>query len=395
MSMHRTSGPDGPNPDTVTTRPPGSADIADFRACKAANAGTSPAAPTSAISNDDLLRFVDGALEDDGRVRVLTYLAARPAAVERVEAYLQQNARLKGLREALPLTDSRDFAAPLQAAIVARQVRNRRLRSWRRIAVAASVTLLLAVSATGIALDHRSATTHHVAGEPTAPQAVFLFGSSELGTTIDPAAAAAEPPVLDLATFSWLADRAVDVSVTAPDLQRVGLSLIDGDVIDRNGSPAIRAVYQDADGKPVVLFAGVGKPDVRHAFWLEREGYVSLQWRRGAMIFALVAPTGSPQLSAIVELVGAAVASIPLPETAANAVPEVPHPAPAPVADPVPVQATPAEPTTTEAGPVQSIAVPLVNTTEAPVDPTALANPETIHPDNLVDPAAGNEPKPL
>lgn len=57
------------------------------------------------IDNDDLLRFADGALDDSGRVRVLTHLASRPAAVERVEAYLEQNARLRDLRQHLPMGD--------------------------------------------------------------------------------------------------------------------------------------------------------------------------------------------------------------------------------------------------------------------------------------------------
>lgn len=344
------------------------------------------------VSNDDLLRFVDGELDDDGRVRVLTHLASRPHSVERVEAYLHQNARLRALRENLPLADSRDFAASLQAAIVERLSRHRSWHAWRRAAVAATVALALAGGVVGLALQPWREAPQTAAIGPVVPQAYFLFGERGLGTVIDPSAAQVAPPTVDLAAFDWLADRATDVVLTTPDLDSVGLALINGEVLDQKGSPAIRAVYRDAAGKPVVLFAGIGKPDVQHAFWLEREGYVSLQWRRGPMIFALVAPTDSPQLSAIVDLVSAAVAGIVLPAgTGTDTAQSSEAPA---MVQPSPVHAVPAQ-----AGPVQSIAVPA----SPVVDPTAASpvltdpnpDPDTIHPDTLAGPTGGNAPEPL
>jgi anti-sigma factor RsiW len=373
MTKHRTSGPDGPRPVTTATGS-GARHGVD-------TGGMNP----QIVSNDELMRFVDGALDDDGRVRVLTHLASRPEAVGRVEAYLHQNANLRLLREHLPLGDSATFAAPLQAAIVESLSRRQRQRTWRRIAVAATVLLALAGGVGGLALQHWQEPTQTAAAAPA--QAYFLFEQHDVGIAIDPDAALAQAPEIDLTAFAWLADRATNVTISAPDLHRVGLELIDGEVLDQQGAPAIRAVYRDAAGKPVVLFAGIGKPDVQHAFWLEREGYISLQWRRGPMIFALVAPTDSPQLSAIVDLVGAAVAAIVLPEQESTGTGAGGEPT---LAQPAPVEAAPAE-----TGPLQSIALPAAPVVEPPGDPATVAEPDTVKADTVSETADSNTPESL
>ncbi len=335
------------------------------------------------VSNDDLLRFVDGALDDDGRVRVLTYLAARPATVERVEAYLHQNAQLRQLREHMPMADSRSFAPSLQAAIVEQLSRRRHRTNWRGWAVAASLALVFGGGALGGALktawtpDPQTMAANSPA--PSSPEAVFLFDQPELVSTTT---SASEAGSAGGGAFDWLAGHVTDFSLQAPSLDRIGLELVSSETFERSGVPAIRIVYRDAAGNAVLLYAGVGKPDANHAFWLMREGHLSLQWRHGPMVFALVAPTGSPQLSDIVELVGAAVARIPVPEETQAA------------------SALPAKPL--DSGPVQSIAVPVdgpatpvtpVIVAPTPADPAA--DVETINPETLPDASAANDPKPL
>ena len=354
----------------------------------AASNGAQSAQPesTAFVSNDDLLRFVDGALDDDGRVRVLTHLATRPAAIERVEAYLHQNARLRTLGEHLPLTDSAAFEAPLQAALVARLCRERKRRNWKNWGAAAAVALLVAGGAIG--LEPWQSRTPATAETPTSTamtQAFFLFEKPELAA-LTPVAAASDaqtaaeavPTTLpvDDAAFDWLAGQVSDFSVKAPDFDRIGLELVGGETLERQGTPAIRLVYRDEAAKPVLLYVGVGKPDANHAFWLVREGYVSLQWRRGPMVFAIVAPTDSPQLSHVVDLVGAAVARLPAPERTE------------------PTEATTqGDAAATESGPVQAIAVP--------VTPPAQTSPQPAEPSNrppaeiLPEAKDTNQPEPL
>lgn len=374
MSKHPTFGPEGPGPDAVIE----------------------PSSPTAAadmavtISNDDLLRFVDGALDDQGRVRVLTHLAGHPVAVERVEAYLQQNTRLRSLREHLPLSDSDHFAAPLQAAIVDQLCRRQERRGWRRLAVAAALALAVLGGTTGLVMQGLQGTPGSTAADYVGypMQAYFPFGGPDLDAAIEPVAELSAESAFDGAAFAWLAERSLDMTFTAPELDRLGLQLVDGAVLDAQGAPAIRAVYQDEAGKPVVLFAGIGKPDVRHAFWLEREGYVSLQWRRGAMIFALVAPTNSPKLSDIVERVGAAVARIPVPEMSAGTVARA-------TVEPPPAGILTVPPPPVDSGPVQAIAVPLARPEIQAAVPGEEASRETIQPEALLKDSDSNAPEAL
>lgn len=334
------------------------------------------------VSHDDLLRFVDGALDDEGRVRVLTHLASRPKSVERVEAYLQQNMRLRALRASLRMADSASFAAPLQSAIVMELSRNRQQRGQRRTAVAVTLMLGFVGGIVGLAM-HQSNNPTVTAGV-TLDEAFFFFERHELGKVIEADIAAASPSAADPAAVAPLTDWATKVTLTAPELASVGLDLIDTEVLERAGASAIRSIYRDATGKPVVLLAGIGKPEVPHAFWLEREGYVSLHWRRGPMVFAVVAPTESPQLSLIIEHVSKAVADIVLPEpneaVTAGSEPTLPQLAP---------------PLLSEAGPLQSIAVPAAPAAEPQADPAAPTDPETIHPGTLSEAGSSNAPEPL
>ena len=349
-------------------------------------AQSAPPESTAFVSNDDLLRFVDGAVDDDGRVRVLTHLATRPAAVERVEAYLHQNARLRTLAEHVPLTDSAAFEAPLQAALVARLCRDRKRRNWKHWGAAAAVALI--VAGAGIGLEpwqSRTPATGETPSVTAMPQAFFLFEKPEL-TALTPVAAAADAQAaaeaapatssVDDAAFDGLAGQVSDFSFKAPDFDRIGLELIGGETLERHGTPAIRLVYQDEAAKPVLLYVGIGKPDANHAFWLVREGYVSLQWRRGPMVFAIVAPTDSPQLSHVVDLVGAAVARLPAPERT--------EPAEA---------TTQSEAAAAENGPVQAIAVPATKPAPTIAQP---AEPGNRPPAEILPEAKDtNQPEPL
>ena len=320
------------------------------------------------VTNDDLLRFVDDALDDDGRVRVLTYLAARPAEVERMEGYLHQNARLRALREHFSMPDSASFHAPLQAALVARLGRHRARRGWRHRAIAAAAALLVAGGAVGLTFElwrgQEQARTDRLS-TPSVAQAFFLFEKPDFPQDMQRVVESRAIETVDNTAFDWLAEQVSDFSVKTPDLAPIGLQLVREETFDHHGAPAVRIIYRDAAGNPTLLYAAVGKSDANHAFWLVREGYLSLQWRRGPMVFAIVAPTGSPQLSDIVELVGAAVARIPVPE-AEEAV----------------------EPKDQVASPLQAIAAPLPEAGAAPEVPSepADAGNAPLEPGNAPEP---------
>lgn len=329
---------------------------------------------TDAIENDELLRFADGELDDAGRVRVLTRLASRPAAVERVEAYLEQNARFRELRRHLPMADSRDFARPLQDALVAALTRATGRWRGRPWGLAAAVALALCTGIAGLALAPLSSERAGGQAKVTAPATPTFFPYG-MASASQPLTSEGMLPVAaedDVAAFDWLEGHVRDFSLSAPALDRIGLQLVGGETMTTAGMPVIRLGYRDAAGNPVVLYAGVTHTDAPLAFRPVQEGHLSMQWRRGPMIFALVAPADSPQLSSVVEVVGSAVAR---------------HSAP----EPREGESSEAK---AAAGPVQAIAVPLAR--PEPVPPRAgEATDPVVDPAKLVEPADDNEPKPL
>ncbi len=345
-----------------------------------------------ALNNDRLLRFVDGALDDDQRVQVLTALSAQPEKVLRVEAYLHQNARLRALRQHLPMLDSRSFAMELQGEIASRLVgRQTRIAAFR-YAAAAAVALVVLAGGAAVTLDRLAGRATSLADQVStaAPEIYFPFGTTQLaasepaGLVVQTGGAEAPAPAHD-ASITWLAGQVPGLSLRVPELDGIGLHLVRGETLETSRAPAIRLIYADEVGSTVTLYAGIARSNADHVFRLVPEGHLSLQWRRGPMIFALVAPTDSPQLSAIVELVGKGVAQIPPREAGA------------------PVPATVPAATATEGGPIQAIAVPAARpSAEAlPTPAPAAATAATTTGDGVIAPPAlpakgpANEPKPL
>jgi len=344
---------------------------------------TDPSRFGESIDNDDLLRFVDGALDDAGRVRVLSHLASRPAAIDRVEAYLAQNARLRDLRRFLPMADSRDFARPLQAALVERLTCPP--QRFRRLGLGFAAALAMTLLAGVIGLAYQPMQPEEVVGEVASPALTgpVLFPYAAVGST-DALAVESMTAVAatdDTGAFDWLERHVRDFSLTAPALDRIGLTLVGGETMEATGMPVIRIRYEDAAGSPVILHAGVASSDAALAFRSVQEGQLSMQWRHGPMVFALIARANSPQLSDVVELVGKAVARIAVPERAAG--------------DIVEAEAEAAVAVEAVSGPLQAIVVPLARPEPTAPQPTVETTEPMVDPALLAEPPDKNEPKPL
>ncbi|MEZ5864902.1 MAG: hypothetical protein R3D25_12870 [Geminicoccaceae bacterium] len=252
-----------------------------------------------ALDNDRLLRFVDGALDDDQRVQVLTALSSRPETVAKVEAYLHQNARLRALGQHLPMHDSRTFRADLQGEIVRRLAGRRTRATAFRYAAAAAVALTVLAGGTALTLDRLTGSGTSLASRASsAPEIYFPFGTTQLAAS-EPSGTAApsDATPTDLASITWLAGQVPGLSLSAPELDGIGLHLVRGETLDTNRAPAIRLIYADevsATGRALCRRRPLERrPRVPSR---AQEGHLSLQWRRRPMIFALVAPTDSPQL---------------------------------------------------------------------------------------------------
>ncbi|MDX6751609.1 hypothetical protein SH611_17525 [Geminicoccaceae bacterium 1502E] len=241
------------------------------------------------VDEAELHAFVDGSLPPERRAPVLAYLLANPAERERVESYRRQASLLGEVRDKLDALDSAAFKPQLQRRLADALAHQRRRRSWVRGAAAAAVaTVTLAGSLWGFTQIYPTEPrSTRVAGH-NAPE--FPFG----GSLVVPAAVG--PGADGEASMSWLGQHLSDQTVTLPDLSGLGLKLSGAGVVPQSNAPAVRLVYSDVDGQHLMLFMGVVSSSAAQAFTLMPEGYLSLHWRRGSLIFALAGPAESPRL---------------------------------------------------------------------------------------------------
>jgi hypothetical protein len=85
-------------------------------------------------------------------------------------------------------------------------------------------------------------------------------------------------------------------SIRRPDLAAHGLTFVGGDALQGGEAPAIRLVYADDADRRVFLFVGTVGSGADVALTVVPEGHVSLNWRRGNLVFALIGPKDSDQL---------------------------------------------------------------------------------------------------
>jgi hypothetical protein len=71
---------------------------------------------------------------------------------------------------------------------------------------------------------------------------------------------------------------------------------VGGDALKGGDSPALRLVYADDDDHRVFLFVGAVGSSADVALTVVPEGHISLNWRRGPLVFALIGPKDSEQL---------------------------------------------------------------------------------------------------
>lgn len=241
------------------------------------------------VDEAELHAFVDGSLPSERRAAVLAYLLANPAERERVEAYRRQASLLGEVRAKLDAFDSAAFQPKLQRRLAEALAHQRRRRGWLRSAAAAAVaTVTLAGGMWGYArvFPDDTVTARMAAG--AGPE--FPFG----GSLVVPASVG--PGADGKASMDWLGQHLSGQTLSLPDLGGLGLKLAGAGVVPQSTAPAVRLVYSDSDGSHLMLFMGVVASSAAQAFTLMPEGYLSLHWRRGSLVFALAGPVESPRL---------------------------------------------------------------------------------------------------
>lgn len=253
--------------------------------------------PDRSVSDQDLHAFVDGELDGPRYREVVQRLAVDPYAAERVSAILRQQGGFALLREHLAdVEPGEDEQAKELARRLAGTLRHQRRVRLTSLASILSVSLLVG----SWALWGPDPGT--VAGRLSwngkidhGPQVLFGSEPFERGQL-----AASEATDLSAVFDRQLAAYAV----RRPDLAAHGLSFTGGDMLKGGQTPAVRLVYEDVTGQQVFLFIGTVGDQDDVALTLVPEGHVSLNWRRGPLVFALIGPKESEELLQVMRSTG-------------------------------------------------------------------------------------------
>ncbi len=248
------------------------------------------------IDEADLQAWADDRLPSVREEAMRTHLALHPEDAARAESYRRQRDLLRALREDLAIGKEEAFRPELLEAVAQRLGRSERIR---RAAMAAAVAMLMI---TGGSVGW----LYTYAPERSLP--ITQMASHDL--LFDPSSFARAERVAaeDEDSVGWLDRHLTGRSLRRPDLEKLGLRFVRGRVLRHLRTPAIRLVYEDERGSKIFIYLGVLKGDEDQALGIVPEGYVSLQWRNGPVVFALIGPSDSPQLVDAMQLISNSVA---------------------------------------------------------------------------------------
>lgn len=257
-----------------------------------------------AVGEAELHAFVDGALRKRQRRQVELHLACHPEEAARVDGYERQLRLLQALRAEKTDLPASPVLTELVRAFSAQLERRRRLQ---RLAAAAVIGLLSTASVTGWLLNRQQEDSLTLTAEANDP--AWLFHSSQMAESAPVATEHGD-------SLDWLGHRLGRRALTRPDLEALGLRYVSSTVLHATEPPVVRLIYEDALGKRLFIYIAVLVGEAEGVFGVVPEGYVSLQWRRGPLVFALIAPSDSPQLAATMEVVSHAMLEEPIPDSA-------------------------------------------------------------------------------
>jgi len=239
---------------------------------------------------EDLHAYVDGQLRPESRERVEARLVADPDAKHRVEDYVAIRDGLRALYD------------PVLQEQIPIQMRTRPPRhSWLRppAAVAASVLLLVTGIWIGMHLQPGNllplAGTPHVVREAAMAYAVY---TPEIRHPVE------VPGDQEDHLVAWLTKR-MGTKVHAPRLDALGFVLIGGRLVSSDDGPGALLMYENAEGRRVVLYACHNEDGGRDtAFRFAQQEAVSVfYWIEGSLSYALAGELDRGGLLAIAESV--------------------------------------------------------------------------------------------
>ncbi len=257
-----------------------------------------PEGPNPTVVDEaELQALVDGCLPEHRRAEVLAWVESDPDRRERVAAYRKQRQLLAEIRSHLGAFDTVGFEPDLQRQLIEGLERRQQRRQVTFGVAGLAAAIALTVVGTFAYVHYPQSRVGDVPVAAT-EATEFPFG----GTFVTPVSTVAAGANGE-ASISWLSQRLAGDTVHLPDLSEVGLHLTAAGVLPGPSAPAIRLVYGDDKDKRIFLYIGGASSSTRQAFTMMPEGQLSLHWRHGHLLFALIGSVDSPKLLDIMRLV--------------------------------------------------------------------------------------------
>lgn len=244
----------------------------------------------------DLHAYVDGQLGPETRLRMEERLAADPLARRQVDDYA-------AIRDGLRALYGPVAAEPLPP----RLVRRPRPPQWQRplLSMAASVMLLVAGGYLGVQLER-----HDLAPETGAPSIVreaamaYAVYTPEVRHPVEVPGDQAEH------LEAWLSKR-MGVPFRPPRLEPQGFTLVGGRLISSDDGPGAFLMYEDEQGRRVVLYACHSEEKGRDTAlrFAQDEGVSVFHWLAGPLSYAFAGELDRDTLRDLTEAVHRQVAT--------------------------------------------------------------------------------------
>lgn len=225
-------------------------------------------------SEETLHAYIDGFLGEAEQAAVERYLAENPSEALRMEAYSQQNAGLRALRD---LPEARPFTLPEFPA----------RPPWRTVLLrAAAAVVLLALGGGAGWLAHG----HFERGEPLwvrLVQQAELAHQTFVPEVVHPVEVGREQ---SQHLRTWISNR-LGTAVTVPVLGGHGYDLVGGRLLPATPGPAAQFMYQDESGNRLTLYLLASPSGNRDtAFrWVQSGSLWICYWMGETIDFALTA----------------------------------------------------------------------------------------------------------
>jgi anti-sigma factor RsiW len=232
--------------------------------------------------------YVDGELDDRGRLEVEEWLSGHPDDRLRVSEWVAQRQKLHELFDTV-LTE------PVPDVIANVATRKRAGCLSRRIAaIAAAIALFVAGAVCGWLLGHFQFGTR-APGQVVAERALNAYSiyAPEVRHPVEVEAAQKAHLV------AWLSKR-LGTPIKAPDLTATGFKLVGGRLLPDDTNPAAQFMYQNDAGRRITIYVVANKPTRETAFQIYNKGPInSFFWLASDCTYAVTGTIDQQSLLAV------------------------------------------------------------------------------------------------